>query len=75
MTAMSSIEGFNRDTSKRIIDSVTQLFSYDLNKVVHWFITPVQLLENATPLGLVQAGREVELLKFIETQTKENSML
>jgi hypothetical protein len=65
---MKDLKPFDRDTHKKIIDTVLEKFHFDLVLTIEWILKPEPALGGVPPLGLLQTGRHEELLKFVEAR-------
>lgn len=67
-----TLNGFERDEQKKILMLISEHFNYDLNKVIHWFITGNPLLGYVPPLGMIQSGKTTKLLHAVQSMLDGN---
>lgn len=59
-------------TYEKAFNTILELFQYDKDKAMKWWMMPSIHLGNISPYQMVKMGRGAKLMKFIESAMDEN---
>lgn len=54
-------------TYKQVLNKIIEIFNYDKDKAISWYMSPQEKFDNLTPYQMVKIGKSRKLMRFLES--------